>query len=47
MKTIAVIPGSFNPFTIGHLNIVEKAEAIFGKGNVIIAFGTNPDKVDP
>jgi pantetheine-phosphate adenylyltransferase len=47
MKTIAVFAGSFNPFTIGHLNIVEKAEDIFGKGNVIIAFGVNPDKIDP
>jgi pantetheine-phosphate adenylyltransferase len=47
MKTIAIYPGSFNPFHIGHLNIVEKAERIFGKGNLIICFGINPDKVDP
>lgn len=44
MKKIAVMPGTFNPFTIGHLNILEKAEQIFGKGNVIIAFGINPNK---
>lgn len=44
MKTIAIYPGSFNPFHIGHLNIVEKAERIFGKGNVIIAIGINPEK---
>ena len=42
---IAIYPGSFNPFTIGHLNILEKAEAIFGKENVIIAVGVNPEKV--
>ena len=47
MKTIAVFAGSFNPFHKGHLNIVQKAEDIFGKGNVIIAFGVNPDKIDP
>lgn len=47
MKTIAIMPGSFNPFHIGHLNIIEKAEAIFGKGNVIIAIGVNPEKVEP
>jgi pantetheine-phosphate adenylyltransferase len=41
---IAIYPGSFNPFTIGHQNILEKAERIFGQGNVIIAVGVNPDK---
>jgi pantetheine-phosphate adenylyltransferase len=45
MKTIAVFPGTFNPFTIGHLNILEKAEGVFGKGNVIVAYGINPEKV--
>jgi pantetheine-phosphate adenylyltransferase len=45
VKKIAVYPGSFNPFTIGHLNILQKAEAIFGEGNVIIAVGVNPDKI--
>jgi pantetheine-phosphate adenylyltransferase len=44
---IAVYPGSFNPFTIGHLNILQKAEAIFGVGNVIIAVGRNPLKPNP
>ncbi len=46
MKTIALYPGSFNPFHIGHLNIVKKAERVFGKGNVIVAMGINPEKVD-
>ena len=46
-KKIAIYPGSFNPFTTGHLNILEKAEAIFGKENVIIAVGINPDKLNP
>lgn len=45
MKTIAIYPGSFNPFTVGHKNIVEKAESIFGKGNVIVALGINPEKL--
>ncbi|MDZ4122286.1 MAG: pantetheine-phosphate adenylyltransferase [Candidatus Cloacimonadaceae bacterium] len=29
MKTIAVYPGTFDPITLGHLNILEKAAAIF------------------
>jgi pantetheine-phosphate adenylyltransferase len=45
MKTIAIYCGTFNPFHIGHLNIVEKSERIFGKGNVIVAMGVNPDKI--
>ena len=44
-KTLAIFPGTFNPFTIGHLNILEKAEAIFGKENVIVAVLSNPAKV--
>ena len=44
MRTIAIYPGSFNKMHIGHLNIIEKAERIFGKGNVIVAIGVNPDK---
>lgn len=39
---IAIFPGSFNPFTLGHLDILEKAEQIFDK--VIIARGINSDK---
>jgi len=39
---IGVYAGSFNPFHIGHLNILEKAEQIFDK--VIIARGVNKGK---
>jgi len=42
MKRLAIYPGSFNPMTIGHLSILEKAEAIFDE--VIIAIGVNPEK---
>jgi len=39
---IGFMAGSFNPFTKGHLNILQKAEKIFDK--VIVAYGSNPDK---
>lgn len=45
MKTLAIYAGSFNPFTVGHLNIVDKMEAIFGYGNCMIAIGVNPAKI--
>jgi pantetheine-phosphate adenylyltransferase len=44
MKTLAIYCGSFNPFHIGHLNIVDKMEKIFGYGNILIAIGVNPTK---
>lgn len=42
--SVAVYPGSFNPFHRGHHNILLKAEKIFDK--VIIARGVNPEKSD-
>lgn len=43
-ETLALYCGTFSPFHIGHLNILEKAEAIFGKENVITCVGRNPNK---
>jgi len=42
MQKIAVFPGSFDPFTVGHANIAERAAKVFDK--VIIAFGKNSGK---
>lgn len=42
MANNAIYPGSFNPFHIGHLNILQKAEAIFDR--VIVAYGQDPSK---
>ena len=39
---IGVYAGTFNPFHIGHLSILEKAELMFDK--VIVAVGVNPQK---
>ena len=38
----AVFPGSFDPITIGHLDIVERAIKVFDE--IIIAIGDNTDK---
>lgn len=41
-ERIAVFPGSFNPFTLGHADIVERGLAIFDR--IIIAVGINAAK---
>ena len=41
-KTVGIYAGSFNPFHVGHLNILKKAEQMFDK--VIVARGVNPEK---
>jgi pantetheine-phosphate adenylyltransferase len=42
MNTIAVYPGSFDPITNGHLDIVERSANVFDR--VIIAVLANPRK---
>ena len=42
MAKIAVFPGSFSPFTLGHKSIVDRGLSIFDK--IIIAIGINTDK---
>jgi pantetheine-phosphate adenylyltransferase len=37
MKRIAVYPGSFDPITIGHLQIIEKACRLFDEVHLIVA----------
>ncbi len=42
MKKIAIFPGSFDPFTIGHESIVRRASDLFDK--IIVAVGVNSGK---
>lgn len=41
MKT-AVFPGTFDPFTVGHANIVERALPLFDR--IVIGVGVNDEK---
>lgn len=42
MKRVAVFPGSFDPFTAGHLNILKRALTMFDE--IVVAIGENIDK---
>ena len=41
-KKTVVYPGSFDPITMGHLNIIERASVVFG--NVVVGVLINPEK---
>lgn len=42
MSSLAVLPGSFDPITMGHIDLAERALKVFDR--VIIAIGVNPYK---
>ena len=42
MKKIAVFPGSFDPITVGHVDLVKRAIPLFDK--IIVAVGINSQK---
>ncbi len=42
MKRIAIFPGSFDPFTNGHLDVVLRGTALFDE--IVIAIGNNSNK---
>lgn len=41
-QTIAIYPGSFDPVTNGHLDLISRGSKIFGR--LIVAIARNPDK---
>ena len=42
MSRIAVVPGSFDPVTLGHLDIIERAAGVFDAVHVVVVH--NPGK---
>lgn len=44
-KHAAIYPGSFDPLTCGHLDVIERASEIFDR--VVVAVVVNPQKRDP
>lgn len=42
MSRIAVVPGSFDPVTLGHLDVIERAAGIFDQVHVLVVH--NPAK---
>ncbi len=42
MEKIAVFPGSFDPITLGHFDIIKRSIPLFDK--IIVAIGVNADK---
>ncbi len=42
MEKIAVFPGSFDPITLGHYDIIKRSIPLFDK--IIVAIGVNADK---
>ncbi|MEQ1934853.1 MAG: pantetheine-phosphate adenylyltransferase [Fimbriimonadaceae bacterium] len=43
MRSLAIYPGSFDPPTLGHLDVIERATRLFDE--LIIAVGVNSSKV--
>ena len=42
MSTVAVVPGSFDPVTLGHLDVIERAAGLFDEVHVVVVH--NPSK---
>jgi pantetheine-phosphate adenylyltransferase len=42
MSSVAVVPGSFDPITLGHIDVIERASTLFDEVHVVVVH--NPDK---
>lgn len=47
MERIAIFPGSFDPFTVGHESIVKRALPLFDKIVIMIGYNTNKKQAFP
>jgi len=47
MSKIAIFPGSFDPFTIGHESIVKRSISLFDKIYIMIGFNANKKSFFP
>ena len=41
-RKIAIVPGSFDPITYGHIDIIKRSSELFDE--IIVAILVNPDK---
>lgn len=47
MSTIAVVPGSFDPVTLGHLDVIRRASALFDEVHVLVVHNPNKSAMLP
>ncbi len=47
MPRIAVLPGSFNPVTLGHLSVIERAANVFDEIHVVVVHNPNKSALIP
>jgi len=47
MERVAIFPGSFDPFTVGHESIVKRAIPLFDKIVIMIGYNANKQSFFP
>lgn len=47
MPNVAVVPGSFDPITLGHMDVIERTAAIFDEVHVVVVHNPNKQALLP
>lgn len=47
MSTIAVVPGSFDPVTLGHIDVIRRATKVFDEVHVVVVHNPNKSAMLP